>query len=150
MTLSNYSEFSSIYPQSGEGYLYARRTFAPPLAYFVGWTLLLGYTSSCAFYLAQMGYDCTVFEALPEPGGMAAVGIPDYRLPRKLLQHEVSLIEGMGAEIRYNTDVGTDVPYADLVGGEYKGYDGPWEKTPKPPESSLRYRQIFFERGGRE
>ncbi|HSH69357.1 MAG TPA: NADH-ubiquinone oxidoreductase-F iron-sulfur binding region domain-containing protein, partial [Deferrisomatales bacterium] len=40
---------------------------------------------SCANYLAQMGYACTVFEALPEPGGMAAVGIPDYRLPRKLL-----------------------------------------------------------------
>ncbi|GAB4268348.1 MAG: FAD-dependent oxidoreductase [Deferrisomatales bacterium] len=75
---------------------------------------------SCAYYLAQMGYGCTVFEALPEPGGMAAVGIPDYRLPRKLLQHEVSLIESLGVTIRYNTEVGRDVPFADLVGGEYK------------------------------
>jgi formate dehydrogenase beta subunit len=75
---------------------------------------------SCAYYLAQMGYDCTVFEALPEPGGMAAVGIPDYRLPRKLLQHEVSLIESLGVKIQYNTDVGTDVSFDDLVKGDYK------------------------------
>jgi formate dehydrogenase beta subunit len=36
---------------------------------------------SCAYYLVQMGYEATVFEKLGEPGGMAAVGIPDYRLP---------------------------------------------------------------------
>jgi formate dehydrogenase beta subunit len=75
---------------------------------------------SCAFYLAQMGYDCTIFEALPEPGGMAAVGIPDYRLPRQLLQHEVGLIESMGVTIRYNADIGTDIPFADLLQGEYR------------------------------
>jgi formate dehydrogenase (NADP+) beta subunit len=75
---------------------------------------------SCAYFLAQMGYDCTVFEALPEPGGMAAVGIPDYRLPRQVLRHEVELIEEMGAKIRYNTDIGSDVPFADLLKGEYK------------------------------
>ncbi|MFU8856044.1 MAG: FAD-dependent oxidoreductase [Deferrisomatales bacterium] len=75
---------------------------------------------SCAFYLAQMGYDCTVFEALPEPGGMAAVGIPDYRLPRAILRREADLIEEMGVTMRYGTDVGTDVPFADLLGGEYR------------------------------
>ncbi len=75
---------------------------------------------SCAYYLAQMGYGVTVFEALPEPGGMAAVGIPDYRLPRQLLQHEVGLIESLGVEIRYNTDIGTDIPFDDLLQGEYK------------------------------
>lgn len=53
-TALTYCEFSSIYPQSGEGYLYARKTFSPPLAYFVGWSLLLGYTSSCAFYVASL------------------------------------------------------------------------------------------------
>lgn len=52
-TALTYCEFSSIYPESGEGYLYARKTFAPPVAYVVGWCLLLGYTSSCAFYLAS-------------------------------------------------------------------------------------------------
>lgn len=49
-----YCEFSSIYPRSGEGYLYARQTFLPPVAYMVGWALFLGYTSSCAFYVASL------------------------------------------------------------------------------------------------
>ncbi len=53
-TALTYCEFSSIYPESGEGYLYARKTFPPPLAYLVGWALLLGYTSSCAFYIASL------------------------------------------------------------------------------------------------
>ena len=53
-TALTYCEFTSIYPQSGEGYLYARETFAPPLAYLVGWCLLLGYASSCGFYIASL------------------------------------------------------------------------------------------------
>lgn len=53
-TALTYCEFSSLYPESGEGYLYARRTFPPPLAYLVGWTLVLGYTSSCAFYISSL------------------------------------------------------------------------------------------------
>ncbi len=53
-TALTYCEFTSIYPESGEGYLYARKTFPPPLAYLVGWALLLGYTSSCAFYIASL------------------------------------------------------------------------------------------------
>ncbi|PLX39699.1 MAG: dihydropyrimidine dehydrogenase subunit A [Deltaproteobacteria bacterium] len=75
---------------------------------------------SCSYFLTQLGYEPVVFEALGEPGGMAAVGIPDYRLPRNVLRHEVDLIAGMGAEIRYNTDVGTDVPLSELTGGDYK------------------------------
>ena len=53
-TALTYCEFTSIYPESGEGYLYARKTFAPPLAYMVGWCLLLGYCSSCGFYIASL------------------------------------------------------------------------------------------------
>ncbi len=53
-TVLTYCEFASLYPESGEGYLYARRTFPPPLAYLVGWTLVLGYTSSCAFYISSL------------------------------------------------------------------------------------------------
>ena len=53
-TALTYCEFTSIYPFSGEGYLYARKTFPPLLAYLVGWCLLLGYASSCAFYIASL------------------------------------------------------------------------------------------------
>ena len=53
-TALTYCEFVSIYPNSGEGYLYARKTFSSPLAYFVGWALVLGYTASCAFYIASL------------------------------------------------------------------------------------------------
>lgn len=54
LTALSYCEFASIYPHSGEGYLYARKTFSPPTAYFVGWCLLLGYASSCGFYIASL------------------------------------------------------------------------------------------------
>lgn len=53
-TALTYCEFVSIYPKTGEGYLYARKTYPPPLAYFVGWALFLGYTSSSAFYIASL------------------------------------------------------------------------------------------------
>lgn len=53
-TALTYCEFVSIYPRTGEGYLYARKTFSAPLAYFVGWALFLGYASSCAFYIASL------------------------------------------------------------------------------------------------
>lgn len=53
-TALTYCEFVSIYPRSGEGYLYARKTFPAPMAYFVGWSLILGYTASCAFYIASL------------------------------------------------------------------------------------------------
>ena len=60
-TALTYCEFVSIYPQSGEGYLYARKTFPAPVAYFVGWSLILGYTSSCAFYIASLSSYFTEF-----------------------------------------------------------------------------------------
>lgn len=52
-TALTYCEFVSIYPRSGEGYLYARKTYPKGLAFVVGWALFLGYTSSCAFYVAS-------------------------------------------------------------------------------------------------
>ena len=53
-TALSYCEFSSIYPTSGEGYLYAHKSFKPVFAWLVGFSLLLGYTSSCAFYLSSL------------------------------------------------------------------------------------------------
>ncbi|PIP07005.1 MAG: dihydropyrimidine dehydrogenase subunit A, partial [Syntrophobacteraceae bacterium CG23_combo_of_CG06-09_8_20_14_all_50_8] len=69
---------------------------------------------SCAYYLAMKGRRPTIFEKLPEPGGMAAVGIPDYRLPRPILQREVNIVKKAGVEIRYGVQVGKDVHIAEL------------------------------------
>jgi len=60
---------------------------------------------TAAYYLAKLGHSVTVFEALPEPGGMMRVGIPDYRLPKDLLRAEIEEIESIGVEIRTNTRV---------------------------------------------
>jgi formate dehydrogenase beta subunit len=74
---------------------------------------------SCANYLIQMGHQATIFERHPEPGGMAAMGIPDYRLPRNILHREVKLVQELGVEIRYGVQVGRDIPFAELR----KSYD---------------------------
>jgi formate dehydrogenase alpha subunit len=60
---------------------------------------------TCAYYLAKLGHKVTVLEALPEPGGMMRVGIPEYRLPRDILRGEIQEIEKAGVEIRLNTRV---------------------------------------------
>ena len=60
---------------------------------------------AAAYHLRLMGYGVTIFEALPKGGGMAAVGIPDYRLPKDILNHEIDLIKRLGVEIRYNAKV---------------------------------------------
>ncbi len=60
---------------------------------------------TAAYYLAKLGHSVTVFEALPEPGGMMRVGIPDYRLPKDILNAEIKEIESIGVEIRTNIRV---------------------------------------------
>ncbi|MGB5811153.1 MAG: amino acid permease [Polyangiales bacterium] len=77
LTALSYCEFASIYPQSGEGYLYARRTFPALVAYMVGWCLLLGYTASCGFYVASFSSYFNEFVSASEieilPGLVAVV-----------------------------------------------------------------------------
>ncbi len=70
---------------------------------------------TAALRLAQKGYPVTVFEALPVAGGMMAVGIPEYRLPRDILNVEIENIERAGVEIRLNTALGTDLTLDDLL-----------------------------------
>jgi len=60
---------------------------------------------ACAYYLRKLGYPVTVFEAHSELGGMLRVGIPQYRLPREVLDTEVQRLAQMGVEIRRNTRV---------------------------------------------
>jgi NADPH-dependent glutamate synthase beta subunit-like oxidoreductase len=71
---------------------------------------------SCAYHLARRGYRVTVFESLPEPGGMLRYGIPDYRLPREVLAAEVQRIAALGVEIRCGTTVGQDISFDALQG----------------------------------
>lgn len=57
---------------------------------------------TAAFYLAKLGHSVTVFEALPQTGGMMRVGIPSYRLPREVLDGEINEIKKTGVEIKVN------------------------------------------------
>jgi len=69
---------------------------------------------SCAYHLARRGYNVTVYESLPEPGGMMRVGIPDYRLPKEVLKHEIDHILSYGVTLKCNTRIGEDVSFAEL------------------------------------
>jgi len=69
---------------------------------------------SCAYYLAQMGYGATVFEALPVGGGMLSVAIPEFRLPQKVIQQEIDYIANCGVDIRYNTPIDVNFTVEDL------------------------------------
>jgi formate dehydrogenase beta subunit len=60
---------------------------------------------TAAYYLAKSGHEATVFEALPEPGGMMRVGIPEYRLPRDILADEIQIIRDVGVNIITNTRI---------------------------------------------
>ena len=68
----------------------------------------------CAYHLRQMGYRPVVFEAMPVAGGMLAVGIPSFRLPRPVLSAELDRLRALGIEIRVNTSIGRDVTFAEL------------------------------------
>ena len=60
---------------------------------------------AAAYYLTKMGHGITIFEALPQAGGMMRAGIPSYRLPRKILDDEIDLVKNLGVEIKTNTKV---------------------------------------------
>ncbi|MBD3872642.1 MAG: FAD-dependent oxidoreductase [Acidobacteria bacterium] len=62
----------------------------------------------CAQDLSLMGYAVTIFEALPDSGGMLRYGIPDYRLPRAVIDREVGAIEGLGAVLETNHPITAD------------------------------------------
>ncbi|MFH1083390.1 MAG: NAD(P)-binding protein, partial [Pseudomonadota bacterium] len=69
---------------------------------------------SCAYYLGIKGYQTTIYEKLPVAGGMLAVGIPEYRLPRDILQAEIQVIKDMGVEIRTGVEIGKDFTVEQL------------------------------------
>ena len=68
----------------------------------------------CAYQLRQKGYHPTIFEALSTAGGMLSVGIPSYRLPRKLLNAEIDRLRAIGIEILLDTPVGRSITFEEL------------------------------------
>jgi formate dehydrogenase beta subunit len=75
---------------------------------------------SAAHDLALLGYPVTVFEAAPVPGGMMHLGIPEYRLPRDVLQAQIREILDLGPELRLNARLGRDFSLEDLRLQGYK------------------------------
>ncbi|RLB40502.1 MAG: 4Fe-4S ferredoxin, partial [Deltaproteobacteria bacterium] len=75
---------------------------------------------SAAYHLARRGIKSTIFEALPEAGGMLRVGIPPHRLPRDILDKEIEIITKLGVEIKTNTPLGPDLTIDDLFSQGYK------------------------------
>ncbi len=68
----------------------------------------------CAYKLRQKGYKVTIYEALPVPGGMMRVGIPDFRLPPEILNNEIQKILDTGIELKLNTRIGEKITLNDL------------------------------------
>jgi formate dehydrogenase (NADP+) beta subunit len=75
---------------------------------------------SCAHELALLGFAPTVFEAHNIAGGMLVLGVPEYRLPRQIIQAEIGAIASLGVEIRLNQRLGRDFMLADL---KQQGYE---------------------------
>jgi 2-oxoacid:acceptor oxidoreductase delta subunit (pyruvate/2-ketoisovalerate family) len=69
---------------------------------------------SCAYFLARQGYGVKVFEAMNEPGGMLRYGIPQYRLPQRILNTEIARIESLGVDIQTGNRFGIDLGMEDL------------------------------------
>ncbi|MGC8594425.1 MAG: NAD(P)-binding protein [Candidatus Kryptoniota bacterium] len=69
---------------------------------------------SCAYHLVRRGYRVTIFEAEAEVGGMLRYGIPQYRLPRNILDKEIGDIVNLGVVIRTNSKVGENIPWSEL------------------------------------
>ena len=74
---------------------------------------------TAAFYLAKKGYKVEVLEALPVAGGMLAVGIPDYRLPKEALNLDLEAIKQQGVEIKTGQALGRDFTLKELTDKKY-------------------------------
>ena len=70
---------------------------------------------SCAYHLALMGYRPVIFEGAAEPGGWLRYGVPEYRLPREVLQREINYIQRLGVDIRCNSPITPERTVSDLV-----------------------------------
>lgn len=71
--------------------------------------------------LVKLGHKVTIFEAFHKPGGVLVYGIPEFRLPKRIVEAEVNFLEKMGVEIRYNSVIGKLYTVNELL--EKEGFD---------------------------
>ncbi|MDH5450578.1 MAG: FAD-dependent oxidoreductase [Candidatus Bathyarchaeota archaeon] len=90
---------------------------------------------TAAYYLAKLGHSVTMFEGMPELGGMMRYGAQEYRLPEEVLERDLEDILNLGVEVKTNTLVGKDFT---LKGLEDKGYDAILIATGLPLSRKLR------------
>ena len=88
---------------------------------------------TAAYFLALLGHDVTVYEANPVLGGMTRYGVPDFRLPRDVVDREIGWILEVGVRARVNTMVGRDISFADVRAA----HDAVIVTTGTPKENSL-------------
>jgi NADH-quinone oxidoreductase subunit F len=69
---------------------------------------------TAAFYLALLGHEVSVFESHAEAGGMLRYALPEYRLPKAVLDREVEIIRRLGVQFVFNSQIGTDLSLNDL------------------------------------
>jgi len=70
---------------------------------------------SCAYFLTLNGYQVTIYEKLPKLGGMLRYGIPEYRLPKKILDEEINWIIDLGIKVKNNSELGKDFTIDELL-----------------------------------
>ena len=77
---------------------------------------------TCAGELAKMGYDTTIFESLHKPGGVLWYGIPEFRLPKKIVQTDVEYVRSLGVKIEYNFLAGRTKTIDELKADGFKAF----------------------------
>ncbi|MDD5824119.1 MAG: FAD-dependent oxidoreductase [Firmicutes bacterium] len=77
---------------------------------------------TCAYYLAILGHDVTVFDKNEKPGGMMTYGIPSFRLNKTLVDAEIDILRELGVEFKCGVNVGEDVTIPELREQGYKGF----------------------------
>ncbi len=77
---------------------------------------------ACAYFLAIEGFEVTVFEKHAVLGGMLALGIPAYRLPREIIDEEISVLRQLGVEFKTGVDLGTDITVGQLRDQGFKAF----------------------------
>ncbi|WP_233097602.1 FAD-dependent oxidoreductase [Dictyobacter vulcani] len=75
---------------------------------------------SCAYYLALRGHYCKVFDMQPQAGGMLRYGIPEYRLPKDMMDRELDQVWQLGVDLQSNVKMGRDFELNDLFA---QGFD---------------------------